>query len=52
MAFIGEANDESERIIAEMGQVKRLGRLPVIEPVSAARLAGVFAKAFERTDFA
>lgn len=52
VAFIGEANDESERIIAEMGQVKRLGRLPVIEPVSAARLAGVFAKAFERTDFA
>ena len=52
VAFIGEANQESERIITEMGQVKRLGRLPVIEPMSAARLAGVFAKSFNAADFA
>ena len=35
-----------------MGQVKRLGRLPVIEPLTPARLAGVFAKSFEQGDFA
>jgi len=51
VAFIGEANDESERIITEIGQVKRLGRLPMIEPLSAGRLADVFAKTFQRSDF-
>ena len=34
IAFIGDANDESEGIIIEMGQVKRLGRLPLIEPLT------------------
>ena len=52
VAFIGEANVESERIITEMGQVKRLGRLPVIEPMTAGRLADVFAKSFNAADFA
>jgi dethiobiotin synthetase len=51
VAFSGDANDESEQMIAEIGKVKRLGRLPVIEPLVAGRLAGVFAKAFERRDF-
>ena len=52
VAFIGDANEESEEIICELGQVERLGRLPVIEPMNAGRLAGVFAKTFERRDFA
>jgi dethiobiotin synthetase len=52
VAFIGDANEESEGIICEMGKVKRLGRLPVIEPLTAGRLAGVFAKTFDRQDFA
>jgi dethiobiotin synthetase len=52
VAFIGEANAQSERIIIEMGQVKRLGRLPVIEPMTAARLADVFARNFNAADFA
>lgn len=52
VAFIGEANEESERIITEIGKVKRLGRLPVIEPLTPGRLAGVFAQIFERQDFA
>lgn len=52
VAFIGDANEESERIICEIGQVKRLGRLPVIEPLSPGRLAGVFAKTFDARDFA
>jgi dethiobiotin synthetase len=52
VAFIGDANDESEKIIIEIGKVKRLGRLPVVEPLTAGRLAGVFAKNFDRADFA
>ncbi|HEY1876309.1 MAG TPA: dethiobiotin synthase [Rhizomicrobium sp.] len=52
VAFIGDANEESEQVITELGKVKRLGRLPVIEPLTAGRLAGVFAKTFERQDFA
>jgi dethiobiotin synthetase len=52
VAFIGDANQESETIICEIGKVKRLGRLPVIEPLTAGRLAGVFAKTFDRADFA
>ncbi|MFO1247278.1 MAG: dethiobiotin synthase [Alphaproteobacteria bacterium] len=52
VAFIGDANDESEKIICQMGQVKRLGRLPVIEPLTAGRLAGVFGKTFEQAHFA
>jgi dethiobiotin synthetase len=52
VAFIGDANAESEKIICEIGQVKRLGRLPVIEPLTAGRLAGVFGKTFDAKDFA
>ena len=52
VAFIGEANPESEKIIIERGQVKRLGRLPVIEPLTPGRLAAVFAKTFNAADFA
>ena len=52
VAFIGDTNEESERIITEIGKVKRLGRLPVIEPLTPGRLAGVFSKTFERQDFA
>jgi len=52
VAFIGDANDESEKIITEIGKVKRLGRLPVVEPLTAGRLAGVFAKNFDRAAFA
>lgn len=52
VAFIGEANEESERVISEIGQVKRLGRLPVIEPLSAGRLAEAFAQNFRKADFA
>jgi dethiobiotin synthetase len=52
VAFIGDANDESEGIICEKAKVKRLGRLPVIEPLTPARLQSVFAKCFDKADFA
>lgn len=51
IAFIGDANPESENIITEIGKVKRLGRLPVIEPLTAARLKTVFAENFAAKDF-
>ena len=51
VAFIGEANDESEAIITEIGKVKRLGRLPVITPLTAANLATAFVRAFNPADF-
>ncbi len=52
VAFIGEANDESEGIIAELGQVKRLGRLPPVTPLTRGNLRSVFAENFRREDFA
>ena len=52
VAFIGDANAESERIICAKGNVKRLGRLPVIEPLTPPRLQAVFAKCFDKADFA
>ena len=52
VAFIGDANEESEQVITEIGKVRRLGRLPVIEPLTGGRLAEVFGKTFERQDFA
>ena len=52
IAFIGEANAESESIIAEKGRVKRLGRLPPIAPLTPARLKATFAANFARQDFA
>ena len=52
VAFIGEANDESETIISELGQVRRLGRLPPVSPLTREHLGGVFAENFRREDFA
>jgi dethiobiotin synthetase len=52
IAFIGDANEESESIIVEKGRVKRLGRLPEIAPLGSERLEAVFAASFNRADFA
>lgn len=52
VAFIGEANEESEGIIMEKGRLKRLGRLPMIAPLTQGRLSAVFAKTFNAADFA
>lgn len=51
VAFIGEANEESESIIAELGQVKRLGRLPHLAPLTRESLADAFVQNFRREDF-
>jgi dethiobiotin synthetase len=51
IAFIGQANVESERIITEMGKVPRLGRLPHIAPLTRDTLREAFAGAFDIGDF-
>ncbi|MCX7863857.1 MAG: dethiobiotin synthase [Novosphingobium sp.] len=51
IAFSGEANVDSERTIAEMGRVKRLGRLPRLEPLNRETLARAFAAHFDLADF-
>jgi dethiobiotin synthetase len=52
VAFIGEANPESEGVIVEMTGVKRLGRLPPVEPLTRENLRAVFAANFRAEDFA
>ncbi|UGX99732.1 dethiobiotin synthase [Bradyrhizobium quebecense] len=51
IAFIGESNPESERAICEIGQVRRLGRLPWLSPLAADTLQAVFNASFRRDDF-
>jgi dethiobiotin synthetase len=51
IAFIGEANVESERIITVMGKVRRLGRLPHVAPLTGATLRQAFASSFDIGDF-
>ena len=52
VAFIGEANEESEGIIAERAPVKRLGRLPPVNPLTRENLSVAFTANFRREDFA
>jgi dethiobiotin synthetase len=52
VAFVGEANDDSEATIAAMGAVNRLGRLPRIARLDAQALAIAFARNFRVEDFA
>ena len=50
IAFMGGANPDSERTIAEMGRVTRLGRLPMIEPLTPTSLKAAFAQNFDTAD--
>lgn len=52
IAFVGDANEDSERTIADFGQVTRLGRLPVLDPITSTSLARAFAANFKIEDFA
>jgi len=51
IAFIGDENQESERIIAELGQVRHLGRLPHLDPLTGPSLRAAFARHFRIEDF-
>ena len=52
VAFVGDANEDNEATIAAIGGVKRLGRLPILDPLDAASLRAAFADQFRLEDFA
>lgn len=52
VAFVGQANGDSEATICAMGGVKRLGRLPRLDPLTPATLRDAFADSFRLEDFA
>lgn len=51
VAFLGDENPNSERIIVELGRTRRLGRLPRLAPLTAAALNAAFAAHFDLDDF-
>jgi len=51
IAFIGDDNAESERIICEIGRVRRLGRLPRLSPLTRNTLRAAFETSFNSDDF-
>jgi dethiobiotin synthetase len=51
LAFLGEAMPDSEEIIPEIGAIRRLGRLPLVDPLTPEALATAFAAHFDLTDF-
>lgn len=51
VAFVGDANPEVEEDIASFGRVRRLGRLPWLEPLDAVALKRTFDLSFRMEDF-
>jgi dethiobiotin synthetase len=51
IAFIGDANAESERVIVDMSGARRLGRLPHLPQLTHAALRDAFAQNFNTEDF-
>ena len=51
IAFIGEANEDSENTICQMGRAKRLGRLPLLPALTPESLGAAFAANFTIGDF-
>ena len=52
IVFLGDAVEDSEAIIAETGRVHRLGRLPIVDPLTRDTLAAAFSANFDLADFA
>jgi dethiobiotin synthetase len=52
VAFIGEPDEEAEESIVDVGKVRRLGRLPRIEPLTPETLSEAFRANFNVSDFA
>ncbi|MGN6268352.1 MAG: dethiobiotin synthase [Sphingomonas sp.] len=51
IAFIGDAIEDTEATIAAIGGVKRLGRLPLLDPLDRDSLAAAFTQHFDLEDF-
>ncbi len=50
IVFVGDENAESERVICAAGKVRRLGRLPWLDPLDAAGLRMAFAAGVDLED--
>ena len=51
VAFVGDENQESERVICKMGEARRLGRLPHLASLTGENLRAAFAQHFNLGDF-
>jgi dethiobiotin synthetase len=51
VAFVGDANEDNEATICAIAGVKRLGRLPHLDPLDTDSLATAFAAQFRLEDF-
>ena len=51
VAFLGVAVEDSEAIISGISGVRRLGRLPIIDPLNSETLAAAFSANFDLSDF-
>lgn len=51
IAFVGDAVEDSEAIVAKIGGVRRLGRLPRLDPLTDETLAQAFAANFDLAGF-
>ena len=51
IAFVGDANADKEATICAIAGVRRLGRLPRLDPLDAAGLGAAFAAHFDIGDF-
>lgn len=51
LAFLGDAVPDSEAIISEISGIRRLGRLPIIDPLTGETLTEAFKANFNIADF-
>lgn len=51
LAFLGDAVEDSEAIIAELSGIRRLGRLPIVDPLTPENLRTAFNANFDVADF-
>ena len=51
LAFLGDAVPDSEKTIADISGIRRLGRLPLIDPLTSKTLAAAFSANFDIADF-
>ncbi|HEY0596904.1 dethiobiotin synthase [Sphingopyxis sp.] len=52
LAFLGDAMEDSEAIIAAISGIRRLGRLPIVDPLTRETLAAAFSANFDIANFA
>lgn len=51
IAFVGDANEDSEATITAFGNIKRLGRMPSLNPLTSDTLSQAFTENFDLADF-